>query len=50
MEKFPRQARSVMVTMETDSRAASPVPFPTVVQFLLVFMVRGWAAGQMKES
>lgn len=38
-----------MVTMETDSRAARPSPFPTVVQFLLVFMVRSWATGLVKE-
>lgn len=38
-----------MVTMETDSRAARPSPFPTVVQFLLVFMVNDWATRQVKE-
>lgn len=38
-----------MVTMETDSRAARPSLFPTVVQFLLVFMVSDWATRQVKE-
>ena len=43
------QAKSVMVTMETDSRAARPSPFPSVEQFLLVFMVSCWATGRAKE-
>lgn len=41
-----------MVTMETDSRAARPWTFPTAApaeQFLLMFMVRHGATGQVKQ-